>query len=236
MCFDRSPPCRDSLGVRLTMLPVEPPFSATEGLLVEAWIACASVGEPLGEIDPLVKRARAGDAAALDALARRELPRVERLLVRLLGPRKDLEDWVQIVFVELMRSLHKFRGDSQFSTFVGGIAVQVARRAMRRSAWDRRKLPMPEIEPEGHGVAVDEQAHQRRQVEALRGALVDLSEEHRVSLLLWALEGLEPKEIAAMMGATVSATRSRIWWAQKHLKRAAEADPLLRDLLGPEAP
>ncbi len=179
----------------------------------------------------LVKRAQAGEPAALEALAREELPKVERLLGRLLGPRKDLEDLVQVVFVELMRSLSRFRGESQFSTFVGGITVQVARRAMRRSAWDRRKMPMPELEPPALEPGVEGLAHQRAQVAALRRALEALSEDHRVALLLWALEGMEPAAIAELTGASVSATRSRIWWAQKHLKRHAAADPLLAELV-----
>jgi RNA polymerase sigma-70 factor, ECF subfamily len=197
-------------------------------------VAAPLVAEPpaVSEDADLVARARAGDAAALDALARRELPRVERLLGKLLGPRRDLEDLVQTVFVELMRSLDRFRGESQLSTFVGGITVQIARRAMRRSAWDRRKLPMPEVEMEAPEPAIDDVAHHRAQLAALRIALDALSEEHRVALLLWALEGLEPSTIAEMTGATVSATRSRIWWAQKHLRRAAAREPLLHELVG----
>lgn len=179
----------------------------------------------------LVARAQAGDAAALEQIAREELPKVERLLGRLLGPRRDLDDLVQTVFVELMRALPRFRGDSQFSTFVGGITVQVARRAMRRSAWDRRKLPMPEIEPPALDASVETLVHQRAQLAALRRALEALSEDHRVALLLWALEGLEPAAIAEATGASVSATRSRIWWAQKYLKRQAAADPLLAELV-----
>lgn len=179
----------------------------------------------------LVARAQAGDAAALEELAREELPKVERLLLRLLGPRKDLEDLVQVVFLELMRSLTRFRGDSQFSTFVGGITVQVARRAMRRSAWDRRKMPMPDVEPPALDASVEVVVHQRAQLAALRRALEALSEDHRVALLLWALEGLEPKAIAELMGASVSATRSRIWWAQKYLKQQAASDPLLAELV-----
>lgn len=186
---------------------------------------------PVTDPSSLVKRAQAGDAAALEQLAREELPKVERLLGRLLGPRKDLEDLVQVVFVELMRSMSRFRGDSQFSTFVGGITVQVARRAMRRSAWDRRKMPLPEVEPPAAEESVDGLVHQRAQVAALRRALETLSEDHRVALLLWALEGLEPSAIAELTGATVSATRSRIWWAQKYLKRQAAADPLLAELV-----
>jgi DNA-directed RNA polymerase specialized sigma24 family protein len=46
----------------------------------------------------LVSRAKSGDPQALTAIAERELPRVERLLGRILGPRQDLEDLVQSVF------------------------------------------------------------------------------------------------------------------------------------------
>ena len=66
-------------------------------------------------------------ARELDALLRAELPRVERLLVRILGPRQDLDDLVQTVFFEVLRAWPKFRGDSSASTFVGGIAVRVGR-------------------------------------------------------------------------------------------------------------
>jgi RNA polymerase sigma-70 factor (ECF subfamily) len=156
------------------------------------------------------------------------------LLGKLLGPRRDLEDLVQIVFVELMRSLPRFRGDSKLSTFVGGITVQVARRALRPTAWDRRKTAMPDVEPEHDTSSVDEVVHRRAQLAALHRALDGLSEDHRISLLLWALEGLEPAAIAEMTNATVSATRSRIWWAQKHLRRAAQAEPLLKELIGEE--
>lgn len=182
----------------------------------------------------LVRRAQRGEAEALDTLARRELPRVEGLLGRILGPRRDLEDLVQNVFVELLRALPKFRGDSKLSTFVGGITVQVARRALRPSAWDRRKLPLGDLDPALDASSVDEVAHRRAQLGALHRALAELSDDHRISLVLWALEGMEPAAIAEVMGASVSATRSRIWWAQKHLRRAAERDPLLRELIEEE--
>lgn len=200
-------------------------------LAVAPW---AAAERRVSEERDLLERARRGDPAALDELARRELPRVEGLLGKMLGPRRDLEDLVQIVFVELMRALPRFRGDSKLSTFVGGITVQVARRALRPSAWDRRKSALPDVEPEHDTSPVDEIAHRRAQLAALHRALDGLSEDHRIALLLWALEGMEPSAIAELTSATVSATRSRIWWAQKHLRRAAAGDPLLRELIGEE--
>jgi len=60
---------------------------------------------PMGEraaapVSEAIDRARAGDPRELEAIARRELPRVGRLLRRLLGPRADMEDLVQNVFAK----------------------------------------------------------------------------------------------------------------------------------------
>jgi RNA polymerase sigma-70 factor (ECF subfamily) len=172
------------------------------------------------------------DAAAreLDALMRAELPRVERLLVRILGPRQDLDDLVQTVFFEVLRAWPRFRGDSSASTFVGGIAVRVARRAMRLSAWRRLRGPMPEEAGEACDAeqAVDDAERMRR----VRRALDKIGADKRIAFVLWALEGMEPLAIAELTGCSLSAARSRIFHAQKELKAIAARDPLLREALG----
>lgn len=179
----------------------------------------------------LVARARRGDASALDHIARAELPRVERLLFKLLGPRGDLEDLVQTVFVETFRSLHRFRGDSKISTFVGGITVRVARRAMRPTAWQRRRREMPD-ENVAPGPSPESTAMAREQLRRVHAALEKVSAKKRIAFLLWSLEGMSPQQIAKLTDASVSATRSRIFYAQKELKKAAQRDPYLRQLIG----
>lgn len=181
----------------------------------------------------LVARARRGDAHALDLIARHELPRVERLLIRILGPRADLEDLVQTVFMEMCRALPGFRGESAFSTFVGGITVHVARRAMRPSSWLKRRSELEE-EPVAPTASPERELMANEQLRRVRVALRHLSDKKRVAFLLWALEGLSFEEVAATMGASVSATRSRIFYAQKELKARAERDPYLRELVGGE--
>lgn len=181
--------------------------------------------------EELVARAKRGDARALDVIARHELPKVERLLIRILGPRVDLEDLVQIVFMELCRALPSFRGDSAFSTFVGGITVRVARRAMRPTAWWKRRSELTD-EPAAPTAGPERDVMAHEQLRRVRGALEHLSDKKRVAFLLWALEGLSFEEVAVTMGASLSATRSRIFYAQKELRSRAERDPYLRDLLG----
>jgi len=178
-----------------------------------------------------IDRARAGDPEELQAIARRELPRVERLLRRLLGPRSDMEDLVQNVFVEMCRALPTFRGDSSISTFVGGITVQIARRAMRPTAWIRFRAPMPEQPPPGPD-RTDDSAHAMEQLRRVDLALAKIAPDKRIAFVLWAVDGKDVEAIATMVGASVAATRSRIYYAQRELKALAAGDPYLSELVG----
>ena len=179
--------------------------------------------------DDWIERLRAGDPAALDRLARQEAPRVAKLLVRMLGPRADLEDLVQIVFLEACKALPRYRGEGAISSFVGGITVRVARRAMRPSAWFRRRVHV-EVEPVADGDP-ERGAEQAEQLRRVHRALGKLAPRKRIAFLLWALEGMDVPAIAELTGASTSATKSRIFYAQKELKRMAARDPLLCSLL-----
>lgn len=176
-----------------------------------------------------LERVRAGDPLALDRLARQEAPRVARLLVRILGPRSDLEDLVQTVFLETCKSLPNYRGEAAVSSFVGGVTVRVARRAMRPPAWFTRRAHVA-VEP----IAVDDPERATAHAEQLRRlhrALEKVAPKKRIAFLLWALEGLDLAAIAELTGASVAATKSRIFYAQKQLKHLAARDPYLQGLL-----
>jgi len=169
----------------------------------------------------LVTRAQRGDADALEALARQELPRVERLLGRILGPRADFEDLVQTVFLEMVRSLPRYRGDSRFSTWVGGICVRVAKRAVRPSAYERRRGEMPAaLEAEGRDP--EGRARGERALAHLHAALDAIAPKKRVAFTLWALAEMTPAEIAEVTEAKPNTVRARIFHARKELKALAE--------------
>jgi RNA polymerase sigma-70 factor (ECF subfamily) len=184
----------------------------------------------------LVARAQAGDPAALKALVRAEGPKVAGLLVRILGPRQDLEDLVQTVFLELCRALPGFRGESSLSTFVGGITVRVARRARRPSAWQRRCTEWPAEEPRSEDPDAEAQLRARRQLRRLHLLLEDIPEKKRIAFLLWAVDGRTAEEVAEMTRCTLSTARKRIYDVRGQLRRRAQEDPELRHWVIDETP
>lgn len=176
-------------------------------------------------------RARAGDAAARERLVREHFALVERLLRRILGRRPDLEDLVQTVFVETLRALPRFEGRSKLSTFIGGITVKVAMRALRKAGRGPQLVALPD-ELDGSAPDPERRVGARRQLASVREILASMSEVKRVAFSLWALDGMAIEEVAELMGASVPATRSRIFYAQKELKHKATHRPELRELIG----
>jgi RNA polymerase sigma factor (sigma-70 family) len=77
----------------------------------------------------------------------------------------------------------------------------------------------------------DDNALATEQLRRLQQALERIAPDKRIAFALWALEGIEVETIAEMTRTSVSATRSRIYYAQKELKALAAADPYLSELV-----
>src|SRR5262245_38006729 len=74
----------------------------------------------------LADRCVSGDRAAQRELFHREKRRVHGILYRVLGSNTDMEDLVQEAFIEVFRSLERFRGEALLSTWIDRITVRVA--------------------------------------------------------------------------------------------------------------
>ncbi|MFT3927702.1 MAG: RNA polymerase sigma factor [Myxococcales bacterium] len=187
--------------------------------------------------DEWVRRAQRGEPEALAWLVRTHGPRLQRLFLRVFGPRADLEDLVQNTFLELLHALPGFRHESTFSTFLTGIAVRVGRRALRPSRVVQLAVDVSRADGVEHAASgPDEKARASELLRRVHQLLAEVAEPKRVAFLLWAVEGLPPSEVADAMQASLSATRSRIFYAQKELLAAARQDPYLCEWLEEHRP
>jgi RNA polymerase sigma-70 factor (ECF subfamily) len=83
--------------------------------------------------DPiLVRRAKDGDARALEVLCARHAPKVERLARHLLRDPEDARDAAQEALAKLCVRLKQFRGESQFSTWLHRLVVNTCRDVAER--------------------------------------------------------------------------------------------------------
>ena len=144
------------------------------------------------------------------------------------GSDTDADDLAQETFVRAWRGFTKFRGESTILTWLHGIALNVIRthhakrsRAgrlfgvlARREADDEDPLEqMPAGEDlEGRLAARD----------AIDRALAALPEDLRETLVLRDIQGLEYREISAVLGIPIGTVESRIFRARQRLKPMLE--------------
>jgi RNA polymerase sigma-70 factor (ECF subfamily) len=190
-----------------------------------------SEARPQDEAD-LIAKASAGDRAAFRALYLRHRETVSRLVFRMLGGPRDLDDVVQEVFLQVYRSLPDFRGQSKFSTWLHRVTVNVVlmHRRAARSRPTYGEEPHPDTTADQETVAPDVDADRRERMRAFARILDRLAEKKRVVFILHDLEGVPPVEIAKIVGAPVLTVRTRLFYARREIEALLSTEPVLAGL------
>ena len=164
---------------------------------------------------PLLERCRRGDERAQRDLFRLTLDDVRRIIFRLAGPQRELEDLIQQVYLALFGAIRRFRGESAFNTFLYAVCLRVTRRQARSSfRWWRLKRRAADAAPVAETPA-DKPAEERR-ARAVRRTLDRLAAKHREILVLYEMEELSGREISAALGIP----EGTVWTRLHHARRA----------------
>jgi RNA polymerase sigma-70 factor (ECF subfamily) len=178
----------------------------------------------------LVRRCVEGDRAAQTRLFRDEVRRVHGLLYRILGPAGPHEDLIQETFLRVFRSLPQFRGEAQLSTWIGGIALNVAYGYLRATPAPAVRLELVP-DPRADEPSVEQQVAARQGLRRFYQILDRMDGRLRIAFSLHALDGRSLREVAELMGASIVATKARVWRARRELDKRAQRDPLLASYL-----
>ncbi|HTU61365.1 MAG TPA: RNA polymerase sigma factor [Polyangiales bacterium] len=182
------------------------------------------------ELD-LIAACRRGERPALERVFRTHAPYLERVLWRVAGRSLDVEDLLQTTLMAAIEAFPRFRGEAQVRTWLARIAVRIAQDRLR-SASHRLRAQLPDLEAmESHN---DHDAEHdldlRRKIERLELHLSALGPKKRTAFVLHVFEGMPLEEVAALTGAGLAATKSRVFWARRELLKRAARDPWLREL------
>jgi len=139
-------------------------------------------------------------------------PEVYRVLTRIFGPRADIDDAYQNVFVEVLRSLPGFRGRARLSTWIRRITWNVAYQEMRLSYRAASTSSLEDCAAIA-GASPEGQLEGRDELRRFYLALHKLEPKLRLALVMHDVEGCTLKEIGEALfisGKTVSSYRTRI--------------------------
>jgi len=167
-----------------------------------------------------VERARGGDEAAFSALVREFHSNVWRFILKSVHNPQDAEELTQETFISAWRSLQTFRGESKFSTWLLGIALNIARNHCNRSA-SRKEVELPEdnvlesLLPQAEDPS--ELTRSKQMLLELDRAISRLPSELREVVILVRLEDLSLEEAAALLQIPLGTVKSRLSRARERL-------------------
>ena len=128
---------------------------------------------------------------------------------------------VQETWLTAHREAARFRGESALLTWLTGIALNHARRRLRRRKLERW-LTL-DIELFGGSEAGPEaEAIRREDAEQVRAAVAGLPDREREVLTMFDWEGLSHAEIARLLGCAEGTVWSLLSRARAHVKRRLE--------------
>jgi RNA polymerase sigma-70 factor, ECF subfamily len=170
----------------------------------------------------LIERCRRGDLAAFDAIVERHQNRVYNLCFWSLNDPDEAADAAQDVFVRAWRSIAKFRGEAELSTWLHRIALNVIHDAVRR----RQRVPLPfsatanstddaaaespSLDPGDPATGPEETVLHHERQQAVRRALAALPAHHRLVLVLFDIQGHSYDEVATLLEVPVGTVKSRL--------------------------
>jgi RNA polymerase sigma-70 factor, ECF subfamily len=174
----------------------------------------------------LARRAASGDRPAQRAVFLAQRAGVHRVLFRILGANRDLEDLLQDAFIEILRALPSFRGDSTLGQWCQTIAIRTAYLAISRRRPPAVDLALVEDTLAG-GADVLRHVQIREAAQRLYAALQRIEVKQRVAFALAVIDGKSLAEVAALTESTVFAVKTRVWRARRELMQRASKDAVL---------
>lgn len=183
---------------------------------------------PLTDLS-LVERCRANDEAAFNEVVSRYKNKVYNYIYRMTGSSDDAEDLTQEVFIRMYTSIDSFRSQSSLNTWLfriaGNLCIDRFRRGKNRTAAYSLDDPISDGEGETTREIADHTYEPQRLLEneemadQIQGALAQLPEKLRATLLLHDIEGLPYEEIAQIVGCPLGTVKSRLFNARMQLRQ-----------------
>lgn len=175
-------------------------------------------------IAALVSASRRGDRQAFEELVRVTTADTYTLAYRLTGNEEDARDVVQEAYLRAFRSIRRFRGDAQFTTWLYRITANcsstlLARRARQRAEPLDDDAPVVDLrvdhDPEHRAAAAEERAR-------VAGALAGLPWRLRQVVVLRDIYDLAHRDIAAELDISEAAAKVRLHRARRRLRESLD--------------
>jgi RNA polymerase sigma-70 factor, ECF subfamily len=178
----------------------------------------------------LVKRTLLGNSQAFEELVQIYQNKVYTLAYRYMGNEDDANDMSQEAFIKAYRSLHSYKGDASFGTWIYRITTNVCLDELRRRK--RRIVPLSLDEPlatldgdemereiSDRSLAADTVYESKEFSQNIQLLLSEMKPEHKTVIVLRDMMGLSYEEVALVLDCSIGTVKSRISRARNILQK-----------------
>lgn len=158
--------------------------------------------------------------ADFQALVKKHSVRLHRFVIKHIGNCPEAEDLAQQAFLEAAKCYHSFRGESQLSTWLYGIALNLVRNYLSRAP-ERRYFFVGEdalLDRASTDPTPDSVAEQNQTMRLLQESMDELPAGMREILLMMGLNDFTYEEAAERLTVPVGTVRSRLSRARAALR------------------
>lgn len=175
----------------------------------------------------LIERLKKGDDTAFKIIVDTWKDMVYNTSLGIVQNTEDAEDVTQEVFVQVYESVHHFKGDSKFSTWLYRIAITKSLDHIRKKKRKKRFAFLQSL----FGVNEEEVRHEpdfyhpgislenKEKAAILFQAIDKLPDNQKTAFTLHKVEGLSYQEVAEVMETSVSSIESLLHRAKGNLKK-----------------
>ena len=170
----------------------------------------------------LVARACQGDQEAFRLIFERYSRPLISFIYDQVGNRDVADELTQETFVRAYRSLHTLRTETKLSTWLFGIAKNVARESLRARVRDDRNVDLDDklvLNLSDHGPVPVKQLLNKELNEVIQNSLALLDEDKRLVFTLKVFQQCSYEEIAEITGFSIPKLKTDLHRARTEMRR-----------------
>ena len=182
----------------------------------------AFAGSLMNSSADLVARASSGDQEAFRLIFERYSRPVVSFVYDLVSDRGLAEELAQETFVRAFRSLRNLREKTKLSTWLFGIAKNVAREALRARARDNRHVDLEDklvLDLSDRGPVPVNQLLNKELNEVVQRSLASLDDDKRLVFTLKVFQQCSYEEIAEITGFSIPKLKTDLHRARTEMRR-----------------
>src|SRR5258706_4041230 len=179
-------------------------------------------GALMNSSEELIARARRGEDEAFRMIFDRYARPIISFVYDMVGRRELAEELTQETFVRAYKNIKGLRDDTKLSTWLFGIAKNVARESLRSRIKDDRKIGIDDdriMELADGAVTPDDQLLNKELNGVIREALGALDEDKRLVFTLKIFQQRSYEEIAEITGSSIPKLKTDLHRARAEMRR-----------------